>query len=394
MQYTAKSENVNDKGGKRALVVKLTPVEALDSAVMRMLAMVKGLQDNGYDVTILAVSAPAAYAYRLPEDLNGCHIVSIKRSNAYDRISKASSGHFRVVRELLRTLTHRFFIYDHTYEYLRLVNIEALPERGYDVIISVSDPKTSHLAVAKLIRQGLKYGRWLQYWGDPLSIDITSKVLYPRFIKQFFEKKLMGNAEKIIYASPTTAAVQRHLFPQEAHRISFCVTPYLMPRITGKRREGSFRVGYFGSYMKIARNIMPFYQACRELKNAECMIVGNGDIQLVPTEGLQILPRGEVHTLEDDADLLVCILNRRGTQIPGKAYHYAATDKAILVVVDGEYGAEIKAFLSRFNRYYFCENNKDDILRTIDYIRNEKRKWQLCPDFAPDKVARQILADR
>ncbi len=57
---------------------------------------------------------------------------------------------------------------------------------------------------------------------------------------------------------------------------------------------------------------------------------------------------------------MVCILNKSGTQIPGKLCNYAGTNKTILVLVDGDCGKEIQSYFKKFNIYIFV-NNKESI---------------------------------
>lgn len=73
----------------------------------------------------------------------------------------------------------------------------------------------------------------------------------------------------------------------------------------------------------------------------------------------------ETEKYEEDADLLIVLLNKKGTQIPGKIYHYAGTNKPILIILDGDRKEEIKEYLSLFNRFYFCENNERTRNRAI-----------------------------
>ena len=145
--------------------------------------------------------------------------------------------------------------------------------------------------------------------------------------------------------------------------------------------------------MTVARNILPLYEACAEIDDIHMTIVGNGDVTLEGKENITILPRGEVEMMEDNTNLLVCILNSRGTQIPGKIYHYAATNKAILVITDGENGDRIREFLSEFDRYYFCKNDKDSIIKAISEIKNDTRKWAPCAAFESGSVAYNLIGE-
>lgn len=379
---------------KTALVVKLTPIELLDSAVMRMIGVVNGLCENGYDVTILATPFFGELTHELQPCLQRSKVIRLGSggSTVYNSLGSGSKIK-KSIRNILSKTARKLYPYDNSYAYLKYVNIKMLPEDQYNVVISLSDPKTSHLAVKKLIMQGFKYSKWVQYWGDPFTYDITSELIYPKFMKKSVERELMGNADRIVYVSPFTLEVQKNAFKNKADKMYCCVPPYLKTRLVEKEENGRFDVGYFGSYMTVARNILPLYEACAEIDDIHMTIVGNGDVTLEGKENITVLPRGEVEKMEDNTDLLVCILNSRGTQIPGKIYHYAATNKAILVITDGENGDRIREFLSEFDRYYFCKNDKDSIIKAISEIKNDTRKWTPCTAFESGSVAYNLIGE-
>ena len=72
----------------------------------------------------------------------------------------------------------------------------------------------------------------------------------------------------------------------------------------------------------------------------------------------------------------MCILNTSGTQIPGKIYHYAAANKPILIILDGEYKQEIFKYLNEYNRFVFCDNKVESIKESIKNICLEKVKYK------------------
>lgn len=383
----------NNNTNLSALVVKLTPIELLDSAVMRMIGVVNGLYENGYKITILSIPFVGESTHELQECLQKSNVIRLGegKTTLYNNLGNGNSVK-KHIRNVASKLARRIFPFDNSYAYLKYVDIHLLPDIRYDVVISISDPKTSHLAVKKLIKQGLKYDRWIQYWGDPFTYDITSELFYPKFIKKRIELSLFSKADRLVFVSPFTLNMQQKSFRNKAKLMRCCVPPYIKPRIVKKcEHNDKFEVGYFGSYMSVARNIKPLYNACSELSNIHLSIVGNGDVILDSKENISILPRGEVELMEDNCDLLVCILNSSGTQIPGKIYHYAATNKPILIISDGEYGDDIMSFLSVYDRYYFCRNNVNDIIKAINNISNEEKEWEPCPYFESKYVVKMLL---
>ena len=57
-------------------------------------------------------------------------------------------------------------------------------------------------------------------------MDITRKNIYPRFILRVLEKKILKNANKIIYVSPFTLKQQQNLFPSFKTKMMFLPPAY------------------------------------------------------------------------------------------------------------------------------------------------------------------------
>src|SRR5699024_9006515 len=120
-------------------------------------------------------------------------------------------------------------------------------------------------------------------------------------------------------------------------------------------------------------------------------IIGDSDMILDETENISIYSRGDIAEYERKADLLVCMLNNNGTQIPGKVYHYAATNKPILIIKDGDKQEEIERYLKKFNRYYFCENDVFSIREKVHEIMDKKTWDSPCEEFNPQNIAQKFI---
>jgi hypothetical protein len=190
--------------------------------------------------------------------------------------------------------------------------------------------------------------------------------------------------------------LQKQLYPDFAKKMTFIETPY------GFEEAGSdsilYSIGYFGSFSSSVRNIMPLYSA---LKNIQCksIIVGNGDQHISSIDNVTVLPRAsvnEVMAYECQTRVLVCICNKLSKKgetglIPGKAYHYGATTKEVLVV-----GAtpKVKEFLEGYKRFYFVENDEKEIKATLDsLLRNEPKSFAKMEETIPQKAALKMLSE-
>ena len=381
----------------KILIISLTPIEALTSAMFRNLALARGLLESGNQIDFLSV--PFNTLLREGEKNDFVEKINVLRTQpnaAYKRVieseGKKESSVKSILKRLLRKVWHSCSVYDYTYTIAKNVGIDRLPVRYYDIVISSSDPKSSHIAVKTLRKQGLTYGRWIQYWGDPLAVDITQKSIYPRFILKRIERKLINGADKIVYVSPFTLKAQQGLYPEFKEKMTFLHVAYMEEEISPDIPNNTFVIGYYGNYTSRVRNLLPFYEACKELgENISVSIYGDSDVELASTDNIHIFPRGIIEEHKRTADLLVCVMNSQGTQIPGKLYHLAGTNKKILVVLDGEYEQEMSEFLATFNRFYLCKNDKNSIRQKITEIMEDGKTFEPVKELKYDYIASKFI---
>lgn len=385
----------------KILFVTLTSIEMNGSAMIRNNALINGLIENGASIEILTIPTQIENSFydRTLEWDKSIEVTYLKSNNIYASLvsgTESLSGKLKkAILPFLRKIYHSVSIFDNTIYMAKKANKNILKSNYYDLVISSSDPKSSHYAVKRLIESGLKYDKWVQYWGDPLAIDITNKSIYPSFYLKYKEKVLFSVADKIVYVSPFTYNSQVNMYPGFKDKMNFIPIPYIKEKIysISNLRNKKISVGYFGDYNSHIRDINQLYSACDE-NDYNLIIAGNSDLNLKQTKNIKILPRvsqEKVEKLESDVDVLVCILNKKGTQIPGKIYHYAATNRPILVVLDGNNKEEMRKYLKKFNRFILCENNKDSISRALNNIRDENKYYSPSPHFNSKNIALKFL---
>lgn len=382
----------------KILMITMSPVESLTSAMLRNLAVVKGLVDSGHAVTLIS---PEMSAGGTPVSLSRypflerVRLIRLGKSALREKIwtdPRKKSLKARLVN-VLRRVYHAFSVLGSTKGMAKGISLEILgEEREFDLLLTSSDPKTAHLAGATLLRQGLKASRWVQYWGDPLTLDMTRKSLCPTFLVRRLEKKLLRGADRIVYVSPFTLTEQKRLFPHLQDRMDFAPVPYIEERREPAPANERFRVSYVGAYHSAVRNILPFYEALVALSpEVEGYLVGDTDLSLSPTDSIHVLPRGDAREIEASSDLLVCVLNRFGTQIPGKIYHAAATSRPILVITDGECAEQMCEYLRGYDRFLLCPNEKGAIEGEIRSLMEQPRSFTPSPAFSPVGVAEKLI---
>lgn len=377
------------------LIVKLSPVEGLNSSMIRTLALAKGLSSLGHKIDFITIPISNSHVKNNSRySIENINFIRASQNIIYDSIISEKSTNIakKIIIKLLRKIYHAFNLYNYTYSIARKIDISILEKREYDIIISSSDPPTSHIAIKNLIKQGLKYTRWIQYWGDPMAVDITNKSIYPKQLIAMKEYNLIKSADKIVYVSPFTLKVQEKLFPKLKNKMIFLPIPYFQENICKDAVNNQFTIGYYGAYHSDVRDIMPLYNSCIKLSDIVHLdIIGDTDLNLGDAENINIYPRGDVSMYEEKADLLVCILNKRGSQIPGKIYHYAATNKPILVLLDGDYRNEMREYLESFERYIICDNSTESIIKAIINISKNQQVYYPCKFFNPETIAKKFL---
>ena len=383
----------------RILIIKLAAYRSLASSNMRMLAMMKGLDDLGYQMDLLCTPVSVMSKLNDMDDygfLERVTIVTTEPNAAYETLvsssMKGKSNGKQKLLAVLRKIYHSFSLYTNSAKPAKKISLSILPHTEYKYVISVSDPKSSQIALRTLIRKGLKCEKVIEYWGDPMSGDITQRAIYPQFIVKNEERKFLRIADKIVYTSPFTLAMEQKNHPMYADRMIFVPTANAFQKIYSESQNDVYTVGYYGAYPSRIRNILPLYNAFSWLiGQAKLNLVGDSDLELKPTENVMIRPRGIVKDLEKQTDLFVCVLNSSGTQIPGKLYHTAATNRPILVVLDGDEQNRMQQYLDSFDRFIICKNTEEDIVAAIKKIMDDNRIWKPCKLLEPKTIASRII---
>lgn len=375
------------------LYISLSPFNSIYSCSIRNQSLIKGLLELGHRVDFLTVANEAGVERKSKLAPSPMHrIVEINSASASKatKIKTRSLGYFG---NLPRLFYHRFFLFEFIGKAVGGFKINQLGKRNYDVVISSSDPKATHMFAKYVLEQGLKYKRWIQYWGDPLAIDITNKTIYPMWYKRRVESKLLNAADKVIYTSPFTLHRQREIFPDDAHKMVALPTPYFEGKDYPTINHSRYVVGYHGNYHSMYRDIGPLLVACENLgPDFELDLVGGTDLHLKSRANINVYSAtGDIEAFEQRSDLLVVLLNKRGTQIPGKVFHLAGTNKPILVIVDGEHRNELGIYLRGFKRYYVCNNEQGEIAAEIIRIKNKRVVYKADPKLSAASVAKHFL---
>ena len=145
--------------------------------------------------------------------------------------------------------------------------------------------------------------------------------------------------------------------------------------------------------MKSVRNIIPLYNTVNKINDkVQLEIVGSSDLDLQSTENVKVYPNtNKIYEFESKTELFVAILNLHGNQITGKLYHLTATNRPIMVILDGDSKNDLTKYLASFNSFIVCENNKYSISTTINKTILENLHFNPCLLFKASVVAEGFL---
>ncbi|MBP2657623.1 MAG: hypothetical protein H6Q69_655 [Firmicutes bacterium] len=381
----------------KILFVTLRALEINSSVTISNMGLLKGLIDCGCEVDLImpTVNKRLKQCDAIDQNMDSVNTIRIEGNTIYENlVIRQESPVKRWIINMIRVVFYWFSLHDNTISLISKADITPLKGKEYDLVISTSDPKTSHIYVNKLIKQGLKYNVWIQHWGDPLSLDVTNKTIYPRVFIKNKERQIISCANKIVYVSPLTKKMQCKMFPEYAERMLFIPLPYYKEKIYDTNSNIKITLGYFGDYNTKTRNIIPLYDFCVMNNQYNLIIAGSSNIELAETDNVKVLPRisqEKVDELEAKCDILVCICNKFGTQIPGKIYYYSATNKPILVLLDGDFRDEIEAYLASYSRFNICDNCLDSINSKIAEMIVANATYASCKEFSPKEIAKTLL---
>lgn len=382
----------------KILYVVSRPLEINTSSSLRNIATIKGFTELGHKVDLVTTQYDKNHANYDSSIFNENINVKYIQLGGVQQIAKIG----RKTRFLnpLKVLAYRFLstieIYDNLKGIVNHVTKLEIKDGTYDLIISSSDPKSSHLFVHRMFELGLiNKTPWIQIWGDPFFSDIARNSFFLASKIKNEEKRILAPASKIVYVSDLTLEEQKRLYPNFANKMYYYPIPYLEKNLyPAEEEKDSLTFLYCGDYSSNIRNIMPLYTAIKNTKH-KLIICGSSDIKLNSTEAIKVYPRisyNKTKELEFESDVLVHLSNLRGNQIPGKIYHYSGTNKPILFILDGNKEGLLNLF-EKYNRYIFCDNNVQAISDTLSKINFHKKAVYNNPveEFSALSVTKKIL---
>lgn len=383
------------------LYIVSRPLEINTSASIRNKAMIQGLLNIGNEVD-LVTSEPDKNHFAFDQNLHVKGVcIKYLKLGASQNLAKLGRR-FRClasIKHFMSVLMEKRNIYDNLIGIVKYAKNIDLDIGKYDLIISSSDPKSSHLFVYELLMNQRKEfkGEWIQIWGDPFIDDITLKYKNIKEVKKE-EIKLLSDADKIVYVSKLTLEKQKENYEMYANKMMYLPIPYIEERMYEFRNlqsVDSIEIAYCGDYLSNVRNIKPLYDCVNQSSKIHLTVCGMSDEELKSTKQVTVYPRvstEKVRDIEDKADILVHLSNVEGTQIPGKIYQYSGTNKPILFILDGDKEALLENF-SKYNRFLFVENSVACLQQVFEEIIENYNRYEFLPieEFSSKSIAKKLL---
>ncbi|WPC43287.1 hypothetical protein [Clostridium sp. JS66] len=406
----------------RILFISMVPFEDNSSATIQNKGIVEGLYkcENEVDImTLMPMNNSLGYddsMDNVKSFVNNVYYIEVDRKYAVLRTKKEKLNNeelhiknteyrtniinriYSKIRVIIKNLYKNIAIFDAQKVNVKGVSKLNIDYSKYDIIISASDPKSSHLIAERIYKKNKNCNaRWIQYWGDPMLNDITRESNWRDRLVKYNENKLINEANKVVYASPLTLKIQKETYPRHTCKMDYTSQAYtnINSMYRSKEKNSNILVGYFGAYNSKIRNIKPLYNVAKE-EGFMLNICGASDITLKCTKNIYVtgmISYRKAVEMEEKTDILVCICNRRGTQIPGKVYYCASYKKPIVVILDGEYEEELGDYLNSFKRFILCKNQEQSIRDAIERAKKQldKGEYYISEQLTPEYVARKIL---
>ncbi len=381
----------------KILYVTSMALEYNTSANVRNRALISGLMAHGHDVALLSVEQQCdASQWEAITDFSSLYRyeIPLREVQARTSLKKGDSSIVSSVKRLLGKLFRKFAIYDGRIIYAKDAGAIQLSEY-YDALISSSDPKSSHRIAEEILRKNRdKIGRWIQYWGDPFASDINLAAAFKNRKVHREEARLLALADRIVYTSPVTLETVQKAYNLAEGKAFFIPTSYVEPRIYPATDHQDYRsLLYLGDYHK-DRDILPLYHAVENNENVRLLIIGDSVLELEERNNISVakrVPVAQLNKLEENSDALICLLNKQGTQIPGKAFHCAATNRPILMLYEQTSGPIVDYF-EKTGRYVLVPNQKDsieDVFEQLDAICQQS--WEPYEPFSSKHAANMFV---
>lgn len=250
-----------------------------------------------------------------------------------------------------------------------------------DIIIS-SIPSVEAWCIGSVIKRKNIYSRFIAFWTDVMAfnyLDSSKHTPFSRLPYYYIEKRILKSANNSFFLGECQCNFMKKAYQKYSNKMSYYYPSFYPFAKEQAVEHNQFTVLYFGNMNKKMRDVSSLCEASNHLPYVEFFLEGTGDIQTSQSnENLhysvlikKISDFDEAISIESKADISIVFLNKHGFSLPGKLFYYLHFKRATLVIKDGPYKDDIEKQLSKFNCFYFCENNSESIISAIKIIKEK-----------------------
>lgn len=372
------------------------------SSAIRNNSLVKGLIENGCNVTVLTPKWPDYFISDYFRSKQNFKIIrtDIPLLKTLEKVHFLKSNKRNRFFLMIKKFILEFFIFpDICKDWPSFVSIDV--NNNYDIIISSSDLKSSHY-VANLYKKKFPELQWIQVWGDPWFLDFGLGKL-TRIRAKSIEKKLLEKADKIVYVSSLTSDKMKNNYKNIKNKIFHIPRGYYMEICKNLTDRNYYRIVYTGA-LSNERKFECFLQEIdyyNKTAAKQITVEFYGDFidevasSISSFKCTKIIPGvdfDEIQIIYANSDGLLFISNRvESTQIPGKLFDYMATELPIISLVY-DTSDKLSEILKSFNKCLLIENTNKSIKDNIDnVIEKLSHRSMINTDFAPINIAKKLL---
>lgn len=371
------------------------------SASIRNLSLVNGLAELGFEITVITIQYPSEVIDDyLKAILNPrVKLISVHAgliSNYIPNVNSKISTRNTLLQWLKKHV--KSFVYFPDIDKKWITKTPYNQVKGYDILISSSDTKTSHFIASIIKKQTRK--KWIQIWGDPWYSDVHNHHLIYKIRSKVSERKLLKEADKIIYVSkPTLDHMQKEysFIKNKSHHVP---RGYLKA-ITGPPpcNENTINICYTGVLR--GRNIHPLVSRLTSYNKMNKIQISINVYGRIPKDIKQEFNNfscikfcgektmEEIFNIYSKSDILLFIGNKaHSTQIPGKLYDYFGTNRPILALLE-DIEEPVAQFIKQTNRCIIFENKIDQI--QVEELIKKTSIQQIQEEYSPKSIANKIL---
>ncbi len=366
------------------------------SAAIRNSALIGGLMELGHSVDVVTLKNNDYLVSPFLRETKCSNLIEVE-TKVMNFLGKGShgndSGKKSFISRIKKEIRDIVFFPDVFKEWGRSLDYSKFG--GYDIVISSSDSKSSHLPAERIKKEYPKI-RWIQIWGDPWCLDMHLGFI-PSLMAKRKEKLLMSEGDKIVFVSDITCQAMKKRYNAYANKFYYVPRSfYKVIKKSSELNDGVIRVLYPGALSK-GRDIGPFLKQVDDYNS-----INSGRITIsfyggYDSETHSLLNKYDFVDTHDSVDFdvilglfasfdaLLFISNGKGsTQIPGKLYDFMGTELPIICILS-ESEKQLGELLQQYQKCLIFNN--------VNQIVNKIKQNVFPPvlSFSPEITASKII---